>query len=115
MGQADLDINRKARMILVRHWIDLGFISLRSSNGRLTIRGSLAKIFGQKEELTPPAVESMFNDIKRIPGVTRVQTEIENWTNSGGLWQPIKKDKAKDYRQSGGTGDEKATYVIEDE
>ncbi len=51
MSQADLEINRDIRKVMVRHWIDLGKISFRSSNGRIWVRGSLQRIAGVREEL----------------------------------------------------------------
>ena len=115
MGQADLEINRKARKVFVKHWIDLGNISLRSINGSLTIRGTLMKIFGQNEELSSPVVESIFNDINRIQGVSRLRTEIDNWTNAAGLWQPVNKEKDKHLYRSNSGGKQKDAYVIDDE
>ncbi len=98
MSQADLDINRNVRKILVKHFIDLGCLSLRSSNGRVTIRGELMRIFGVAEKLSPPIVETIFGDIKRISGVKHIDIELENWTNEGGRWHQRKTETKSDHQ-----------------
>ena len=91
MGQADLEINRRTRSVFVRHWIDLGHLSLRSINGRVTVRGNLTRVFGEKEELTPAIVDAIFREIRRIPGVRGTTIALENWSNDTGSW--ISKEK----------------------
>lgn len=93
MGQEDLRINRDVRKILVKHWLDLGRLSVRSSLGRLMIRGSLERIRGVKEELTPPIVNEMFRKIKQIKSVVRLSVELDNWANDDGRWVPVDKSK----------------------
>ena len=87
MDRADLEINRDIRKVLVRHWIDLGQLSVRSTSGRVSIRGSLRRIEGFNEELTGPIVDRMFADVRRLPAISRVAIELDNWTNAGGLWK----------------------------
>ena len=74
--QSDLDINRGVRRILVKHWIDLGRISVRSSQGRLLIRGSLLRIPGTTQELTTPIVDAIFYDIQRLRGVKHLTAHL---------------------------------------
>lgn len=95
MSQADLEINRDIRKVLVRHWIDLGKLSFRSSNGRVWVRGSLQRIAGVQEELTPTLVEAIFGDAKKIRGVVTISTELENWVVTAGRWRSLDKSKAK--------------------
>lgn len=95
MSQADLEINRDVRKVLVRHWIDLGKLSCRSGNGRLSVRGSLHRIAGVREELTAAIVEIIFSDMKKIRGVVNITPELENWSMAMGKWRPIEKGKAK--------------------
>ena len=89
MSQSDLDINRFVRSILVRHWIDLGRLSVRSSDGKLYIRGSLQRIAGIGEKLTSPIVDEMFAEMKRIRDVRQVYATLENWSNDTGSWAPL--------------------------
>lgn len=89
--QTDLEVNRNIRRIFVRHWIDLGRLSIRTYQGRLSIRGYLQRIGGKDEELTTPIVEAMFAEIKRITSVQQVTAELENWTNDAGRWIPLER------------------------
>lgn len=89
--QTDLEANRNVRRIFVRHWIDLGRLSIRTYQGKLSIRGSLQRIGGRDEELTTAIVEAMFAEIKRVPSVQRMTAELENWTNDAGRWIPFER------------------------
>lgn len=86
MSQIDLDINRAVRTVLVKHWIDLGRLSVRSTDGKLYIRGALSRIAGINEELTSAIVDAMFSEIKRIRNLRQVYPLLENWTNDSGSW-----------------------------
>jgi hypothetical protein len=101
MSQEDLEINRAVRRILVRHWLDLGRLSIRSSLGRVTVRGALERIEGVNEQLTGALVESVFNEIRRIPAARTLHAEISNWTCQGTKWQPL----------SQGNGSESGTKI----
>ncbi len=117
MGQADLEINRRTRSVFVRHWIDLGLLSLRSVNNRITIRGSLNRIFGQREELTPALVEGIFNEIRRIPGVKHVSPALDNWSNASSTWQKVGAQRKRDPQKAapGAEPGEQETYVIDED
>lgn len=95
MSQADLDINRGIRSILVKHWIDLGRLSVRSTDGKVYVRGALTKIGGVTEELSSPIVQAIFDDIRKIRGVRQVYPTLENWTDDTGCWQAIGKQEKK--------------------
>lgn len=88
MNRTDLEINRDIRRVLVRHWIDLGQLSVRSTGGRVNVRGRLQRIEGRSEELTSSIVERIATEIRRIPGVGGVSIELANWTSGGGTWKP---------------------------
>jgi hypothetical protein len=89
--QNDLDVTRNVRRVLVKHWIDLGRLSIRAIRGHVLIHGFLQRIPGLKEELTTPIVEAMFLEIKRVPGFQRMTPQIVNWINEGGRWMPAVK------------------------
>jgi hypothetical protein len=99
MSQIDLDINRGVRTILVKHWIDLGRLSVRSSDGKVWIRGALLRIAGVNEELSAPIVEAMFAEIKRIKNVRQIYTALENWNNDSGSWVPTGTAQSKTMEQ----------------
>ncbi|OVE76218.1 hypothetical protein BVX97_02175 [bacterium E08(2017)] len=116
MAQADLEINRRTRSVLVRHYIDLGHLSLRSINGTVTIRGALMRIFGNQEEITPTLIDAMYKEIKRIPGIKRIHFYLDNWTNTTGSWVKTGSDKQnlEKSKSAGQTGDQK-TYDLDNQ
>jgi hypothetical protein len=117
VGVADLEFNRKTRSVFVRHWIDLGYISIRSVSGRITVRGNLKRVFGHKEDLTPTHVSNIFAEIKRAIGVKSVTPALENWTFSSGTWQQVGGKSGKDatQRSSGSSLDgASGSYAIAD-
>lgn len=89
--QSDLDTNRGVRRVLVKHWVDLGRLSVRSTQGRVLIRGRLLRIQGASGELTTPIVEAMFNDIRRLRGVRNVTAHLDNWIKDGGRWKEFER------------------------
>jgi hypothetical protein len=86
---SDLEINCAVRKVLVRHWIDLGRISVRTSAGVITLSGALDKLPNVDAPLTSASVEEMFVEIRRVSSVRRVQPVLSNWTESDGMWKPI--------------------------
>lgn len=94
MSVADLDTNRQVRKVFVKHWLDLGRLSIRSSKGKVWIRGSLTRISGVRGELTTPIVDVVFSDIKRIKAVRTLTIELDNWANDDGRWVPVTKSEA---------------------
>jgi hypothetical protein len=110
--QIDLAINRNIRKILVRHWIDLGRLSIRTTMGKVFVRGSLQRISGSREDLTSPIVEAIFHDMKRTRDVRIVSADLENWTNEGGKWRPSKEDRKK-HIASRHIGSRSRTYTLD--
>jgi hypothetical protein len=96
--QEDLDVNRSIRKVLIRHWIDLGRLSVRTSRGKAFVHGSLNRIYGMSEELTTPIVESMFAEIRRIKNLGQIIVEFDNWTDAGGKWQKVERAEQMDRR-----------------
>jgi len=92
MSQADLELNREIRKILIRHWIDLGRLSFRSVNGRVWIRGELHRIAGVQEELTPSLVDTIFSEMRRLRGIVSMNIELNNWIQSQGGWKPMESE-----------------------
>lgn len=85
----DLDVNRAIRRILVKHWIDLGRLSIHSTRGRVAIFGAMNRIEGRMEPLSGMILDAMFYEIRRIPGVQIVRAHLDNWSNDGGRWHPL--------------------------
>ena len=93
MSQIDLDINRSIRRVLVRHWIDIGRLTIQSSDGRVRIRGLLQLISGTKTDLEQKNVENIVNEIERTKEIKRIYYDFENWINNSGIWQKLEKTK----------------------
>ena len=86
---------RKTRAIFVRHWIDLGRLSIHVSSKTIYIHGSLMRLPGVSTQLSPKVVDTIFIDLKRIPGVSRINARFENWEKDGsGTWHPSEKSRA---------------------
>ena len=93
--QNDLDINRGVRRVLVKHWVDLGRMSVRSTQGRVLIRGRLLRIQGAKGALTTPIVEAMFYEIQHLRGVQNVTAHLDNWVKDGGRWREFERHSVR--------------------
>ncbi len=91
----DLAINRQIRRIMVKHWIDLGRLSVRSHDGSVLVRGHLQRVEGVGTELTNQIVESIFHETKRVPGAIRVKVYLENWANDSGGWRPVERGEQR--------------------
>ncbi|MBN1270495.1 MAG: hypothetical protein JXB04_12975 [Kiritimatiellae bacterium] len=87
------EIYRKVRTIFVRHFIDLGRLSIHISMNYVHMHGMLVRLPGVGAELTPAIIDEIFKEIGRIPGVARVDSNFENWERdtSLGAWRPIVK------------------------
>lgn len=86
---SDLDINCAVRKALVRHWVDLGLISVRTTRGVVWLTGTLAPLSNTDGDLNTAVVLAMLSEIRRIHGVHRVNTNLTNWIMSGDTWQLI--------------------------
>jgi hypothetical protein len=83
---SDLDINCRVRRVLVRHWIDLGQISVRTTCGVVWLAGSLERLPHSGAELDAPDVQGVLMEIKRTSDVRRIQVSFENWAEQSGAW-----------------------------
>jgi hypothetical protein len=84
---SDLEINCGVRKVLVRHWTDLGKISVRTTSGVATFSGELVKLPHIDPPFTSSSVTEMINEIKRLPAVRRVQLNLSNWVECDGVWR----------------------------
>ncbi len=102
MSREDIDTNRAVRSVLVRHWLNLGLLTVRTFSGRTTLRGDLVRMDGFKEPLTSAIVEAILGEIRRLPSVRHLNVQVENWVQSGGRWLPRDTDP--------GSGVERTVY-----
>jgi hypothetical protein len=85
---SDLDINCRVRRVLVRHWIDLGKLSTRTTGGVVWLTGSLERLPNSGARLDAPSVDGVLTEIRRTPDVRRLQARFENWVEQSGAWTP---------------------------
>jgi hypothetical protein len=87
---------RQVRVILVRHMIDIGQLSIQISTNRLRLHGSLCRLPGVTTELTPAIVRTIFSELGMIRGIRRVDGDFDNWQQLdqlGAAWAPIQAKK----------------------
>ena len=87
-----IEVYRQIRVVLVRHLIDIGRLSIQISTSHLHLHGSLCRLPGVTAALTPEIVQSIFSELGRIHGVRRVDGEFDNWRQSdkaGASWVPV--------------------------
>ena len=87
-----IEIYRQTRIVLVRHLVDIGRLSIQISTSHLHLHGSLCRLPGVTAALTPEIVQSIFSELGRIQGIRRVDGDFDNWRQSdkvGGSWAPV--------------------------
>jgi hypothetical protein len=86
---SDLQINCAVRRALVRHWIDLGKISIRTTSGVSHLSGALCRLPQVTPALEGLQVAEILAEIGRVPSVRRVQANFTNWHESVVGWKPV--------------------------
>ena len=76
---SDLEINLNVRKVMVRHQIDLGWLSHHAFRGTVYIQGDLLLLPGVSSELTPIMVNALFDEIGCAAGVRNMVIELRNW------------------------------------
>jgi hypothetical protein len=87
------EMYRQIRVILVRHLIDIGRLSIQMSASSVRLHGSLVRLPGVTSPLTPEMVGTIMSEIGRVDGVRRVISEFDNWTQAHGMgaWHLVEK------------------------
>jgi hypothetical protein len=87
-----VEIYRQVRVVLVRHLVDIGRLSIQISMSHLHLHGSLCRLPGVAATLTPEVVRSIFSELGRIQGIRRADGEFDNWRQvdeAGTIWVPV--------------------------
>ncbi len=86
------EIVREIRVVLVRHFIDLGRLVINVSIRGAQIRGTLVKLPGSSQRLTPAVVGVILEELHRIKSVKKIMVDFDNWTQDGtfGPWRETK-------------------------
>src|SRR5438093_980050 len=88
--QDDLDVNVAIRRILVRHWVDLGKITIRTTNSVPTLGGVLTRISDDYKHMITPNLDEIVAEIRRIRGVRHVNVQLTDWSLQAGGWTRAK-------------------------
>ena len=91
-----MELYRQIRVVLVRHMIDIGRLSIQISMNRVTLRGSMCRLPGVTTELTSTIIRTIFSELGLIRGIRRVNGEFDNWQQLdelGAAWAPIQAKK----------------------
>jgi len=102
---SDLEINSRVRKILIRHWMDLGHVSIRTSRGQVSVFGVLRKLPMAAGKLTAQLVGTIFSEIAHVPSVARVKPHLENWEEVNGRWRLTAAGKAMEAAGEAGAPD----------
>ena len=91
-----IEIYRQVRVVLVRHLIDIGRLSIQISMSHLRLQGSLCRLPGVTSALVPEIIQSIFSELGRIQGIRRVDGDFDNWRTvdtHGTSWAPVEEKK----------------------
>jgi hypothetical protein len=75
----------------VKHWVDLGRISVRCTSGRVHLFGTLQRVAGKQPDLQSNMVNAMFYELKRVKGVKTVNARLDNWILDSGKWRSFER------------------------
>lgn len=86
---SDFRANSRIRSVLARHWVDLQKLRFGAFRGTVRLSGELCHLgsgrFGSSEAVK---LESLEQDMRRIPGVRHVYFDLVNWQrDSSGKWK----------------------------
>ena len=92
MNVSDLKINSCVRSVLSRHYVDLQRLSYASFRGTVRLQGELAHLSARSSAIDLGQIEKIDQEIRRIPGVVRVNFDLENVQKSeSGKWELVRK------------------------
>ncbi len=109
-----MEIFRQVRVVLVRHMIDIGRLSIQISMSRVNLHGSLCRLPGVSTELTPAMIRAIFSELNMIKAVKRVDAEFDNWKqldSMGTAWARVEAKKLIETPPSGAGAEGEAIDV----
>jgi hypothetical protein len=87
--EIDLQINSAVRRVLVRHWIDLGTVSIRTTRGVVSLNGTINTLPGAAQTIDATLLLAIVNEIERQPHVRRLNASFTNWIFTAGIWTSL--------------------------
>lgn len=110
----DLETNCAVRRVLVRHWIDLGKISLRTTNGVVSLSGELLRLSHGGNALTPASLLQITSELSGVPRVRRISVNFTNWANVNGIWKAVVKTGSTPEAMPQSLKPQPSTFEIDD-
>jgi hypothetical protein len=80
-------VRAEARSILSKNRLELALLRVGVFGNAIRLQGVLRRIAGLPE-LTHEALESLEREMRRIPGVRRVEMLLSNWHRQDCEWMP---------------------------
>jgi hypothetical protein len=81
-------LRAETRSVLSRNRIELSLLRVGVYGNVIRLQGILRRTAGLPE-LTHEALESLEREIRRIPGVKRVEILLSNWRRQATEWRPM--------------------------
>jgi len=81
-------LRAETRSVLSKNRIELSLVRVGVFETVVRLQGQLRRTAGLPE-MTHEALESLEREIRRIPGVRRVEMHLTNWQRSNSAWQLV--------------------------
>ena len=81
-------LRAETRSVLSKNRVEISLLRLGVHGSVIRLQGVLRRAAGLPE-LTHEAVEALEREIRRIPGVCRVEMHLSNWQRSETEWQAV--------------------------
>jgi len=86
MGESFL--RAETRSVLSRNRVELSLVRVGVFGSVIRLQGVLRRTAGLPE-MTHEALESLEREIRRIPGVQRIEMHLSNWRRQDSEWKPV--------------------------
>lgn len=86
MGETFL--RAETRSVLSKNRIELSLLRVGTFGSVVRLQGVLRRVAGLPE-MTHEGLESLEREIRRIPGVRRVEMLVNNWRRQGNEWKHV--------------------------
>jgi hypothetical protein len=87
-------LRAETRSVLSKNRVDVALLRVGVFGSVVRLQGVLRRAAGLPE-MTHEAVEALEREIRRIPGVQRVEVLLSNWHRQGSEWKPVVRPSAE--------------------
>jgi len=81
-------VRAETRSVLSKNRVDLALLRVGVFENVIRLQGVLRRVAGLPD-MTHEALESLERELRRIPGVRRVEMHLTNWHRQEGEWRLI--------------------------